>query len=151
MKKLAIFILLGLLFAGCQKDETEDETHERNIMEIEEYLEDNNLEAEMSESGLFYDIITPGGDIHPIITSTVDVDYVGRTIEDDLFDAGTNVIFGLNQVIAGWGEGLQLIGQGGEIDLYIPARLGYGNNPPANSLIEAGGVLIFNVKLNDFN
>jgi len=150
MKKLAIFILLAILVAGCNPEETDAETHARNIAEIEAYLTENNLEAEMSETGLFYNIIEPGEELRPIITSQVDVDYVGRTLEDDLFDSGEGVSFPLNGVIIGWGEGLQLIGKGGEIDLYIPARLGYGSQPPPNSLIEPGGVIIFNVKLNDF-
>jgi len=151
MKKIAIFIILGILIAGCNPDEeTDAQTHARNIAEIEEYLAENNLEAEMSETGLFYNILAPGGAERPILTSNVNVDYRGRTIDDDLFDAGVDIEFPLNGVITGWGEGMQLIGAGGEIDLYIPARLGYGNNPPPNSIIEAGGVIIFNVKLNSF-
>lgn len=151
MKKIAIFLLLGLLVAGCNDDETEAEVFARNIMEIEQYLADNNLTAEMSETGLFYTIIKPGGADHPIFTSTVNVDYVGRTLEGDLFDGNEDISFPLNGVILGWGEGLQLIGEEGEIDLYIPARLGYGQNPPSGSIIEAGGVIRFNVKLNSFN
>jgi len=150
MKKLVIFLILGILFAGCQQEESADEVYQRNIAEIEEYLSTNNLVAEMSETGLFYTIVIPGGPDRPIITSEVNVDYVGRTIEDDLFDANAGISFPLNGVIAGWGEGLQLIGRGGEVDLFIPARLAYGNNPPQGSIIEPGAVLIFNVRLNDF-
>lgn len=151
MKKLAIFLLLGLLVAACNKDESESEIYDRNILEIEQYLADNNLTAEMSETGLFYTIIEPGGSEKPTFTSTVNVDYVGRTLAGDLFDANEDISFGLNQVILGWGEGLQLIGKDGEIELYIPARLGYGQSPPSGSGIEAGGVITFNVKLNNFN
>lgn len=151
MKKLTIFLLLGFLFAGCNKDETEAEVFARNITEIEAYLADNNITAEMSETGLFYTIIESGGSEHPIVTSTVNVDYVGRTLAGDLFDSNEDISFGLNQVILGWTEGLQYIGKDGEIDLYIPARLGYGQNPPPNSAIEPGGVITFNVKLNSFN
>ncbi len=151
MKKLTILLFVGFLFAGCEQDETQAETFDRNIMEIEQYLVDNSLEAEMTETGLFYTIIEPGGEDKPNISSTVNVDYVGRTLGGTLFDANEDISFPLNQVIIGWGEGLQLIGEGGEVDLYIPARLGYGQNPPAGSAIEAGGVITFNVKLNSFN
>ena len=150
MKQLSIFLLLAFLFTACGDNESIDDTDARNMMEIEEYLAANNFEAEMTASGLFYEIVTPGGSERPTINTTVNVDYAGRTIEDELFDAGTDVTFGLSQVITGWGEGLQLIGRGGEINLYIPASLGYGQNPPAGSPIRAGQVIIFNVTLNNF-
>lgn len=151
MKKLAILLFVGVLFAGCQDEETQAETFDRNVMEIEQYLVDNDLEADMSETGLFYTIIEAGGADRPNFSSTVNVDYVGRTLSGTLFDSNEDISFPLNAVISGWGEGLQLIGEDGEIDLYIPARLGYGQNPPPGSAIEAGGVITFNVKLNSFN
>ena len=51
----------------------------------------------------------------------------------------------LNRVIKGWTEGLQLVGEGGEIELFIPASLAYGEN--GNQGIEPNSTLIFNVKV----
>jgi len=54
------------------------------------------------------------------------VNYVGTLIDGTQFDAGDDVTFPLNRVISGWGEGLQLVGKGGKIELVIPGELAYG-------------------------
>lgn len=81
-------------------------------------------------SGLQHKITKPGNAVKPNATSSVTVNYEGKldngTVFDSSFTRGTPSTFRLNQVIAGWTEGLQLIGEGGSIELIIPPALGYG-------------------------
>ncbi len=96
-----------------------------------------------TESGLQYKVITEGTGIAPAVTDTVEVKYVGKLLNGNVFDdsKGETVKFPLNRVIAGWSEGLQLMKEGGKYELWIPAELGYGArqmgpNLPANSTLD---------------
>ncbi len=95
-------------------------------------------------SGLQYAVLRTGsGVVANSNISSVTVDYKGwldnGTIFDSSYARSTNSTFALNQVIAGWTEGLRLVGAGGKIQLRIPPSLGYGataqNNIPANSTL----------------
>jgi FKBP-type peptidyl-prolyl cis-trans isomerase FkpA len=87
-------------------------------------------------SGLKYRVLRKGGDILPKATSKVEVNYHGWLDNGRVFDSsykrGESIDFGLNQVIKGWTEGMQLVGAGGMIELEIPSKLGYGpmGSPP---------------------
>ncbi|MBR5043136.1 MAG: FKBP-type peptidyl-prolyl cis-trans isomerase [Bacteroidales bacterium] len=102
-----------------------------------------------TESGLQYKIIEPGNDVKPGPQDTVWVRYKGTHIDGTVFDETAEgaeaVHFPLNGVVAGWTEGLQLIGEGGEIDLFVPAKLGYGESGRPG--IDPNSTLLFNVKL----
>mgnify|MGYP003296245875 CR=1 FL=1 len=102
-----------------------------------------------TESGLQYKIINAGNDVKPAPVDTVWVNYCGKLIDGTVFDetpeGAEPIRMQLNRVIKGWTEGLQLIGEGGEIELYIPSELGYGEQ--GNQAIEPNSTLIFNVKL----
>ena len=106
-----------------------------------------------TESGLGYTIKNPGEYEKPKITDTVAVTYRGTLIDGTEFDAALDpknpASFPLVGVIKGFSEGLQLIGKGGEIRLYIPAELGYGNNTRPGSPIKAGAMLIFDVTMQE--
>ncbi len=105
--------------------------------------------VQTTASGLQYRIISPGSSLKPGPVDTVWVYYKGTLIDGTVFDEtpvdGDPISFTLNQVVQGWGEGLQLIGEGGEIDLYIPSELGYGEQ--GNQAIGPNSALVFNVKL----
>lgn len=114
----------------------------------------NNRSAEgvkETASGLQYKVVTEGTGARPQASSRVKVHYSGTLIDgtkfDSSYDRGQPATFGLNQVIKGWTEGLQLMPEGSKYILYIPAQLGYGNNPPPGSPIKAGSLLIFEVEL----
>jgi len=77
-------------------------------------------------SGLQYRTVTTGTGATPVATDTVRVNYFGSFIDGVSFDANDNISFGLNQVISGWTEGLQLLREGGTIELALPADLAYG-------------------------
>ena len=102
-----------------------------------------------TESGLQYRIIEAGNDVKPAATDTVWVRYQGKTLDGNVFDEvkedAEPVQFVLNRVIAGWTEGIQQIGEGGKIELFIPANLAYGER--GNQGIEPNSTLIFNVEM----
>ena len=83
-----------------------------------------------TESGLQYQIVREGDGVKPGERDTVEVNYEGKNLAGKVFDSsyerGEAVSFPLNGVIKGWTEGLQYIGEGGEIMLWIPANLAYG-------------------------
>ena len=93
-----------------------------------------------TDSGLQYRTVISGTGAIPTATDQVRVNYLGTFIDGETFDANDNISFGLNQVIAGWTEGLQLMREGGTIELALPASLAYGENgtfgiPPASTLL----------------
>ncbi|MBE9488414.1 MAG: FKBP-type peptidyl-prolyl cis-trans isomerase [Bacteroidetes bacterium] len=101
----------------------------------ESFLEGISKEegVKKTESGLYYKIVNMGDENVKALceTDTVKVNYVGTTIDGKEFDSsikrGTPATFSLNRVIKGWTEGVQLVGKGGKIILYIPSELGYGS------------------------
>ena len=108
-------------------------------------------------SGLRYEIVRQGSGPYPKSTDTVKVDYTGTLIDGTVFDtskqprqpgaAAEPAEFALDGVIAGWTEGLQKINKGGEIKLYVPANLAYGDD--GRQGIPPGSTLIFDIELLD--
>ena len=117
----------------------------------EKFLASNAKKADVTttESGLQYTIIEAGNEVKPSATDTVWVRYKGALTDGEVFDEVAEdaepVKFTLNQVVKGWGEGLQLIGEGGKIKLYIPSALGYGEQ--GNNAIPGYSTLVFDVEL----
>ena len=108
--------------------------------------------VEVSPSGLQYKIVAPGdAELKPGPQDTVLVRYCGKLLDGTIFDETKEdadpVRLTLNRVIPGWTEGMQLVGKGGEIDLFIPGDLAYGAR--GNQGIEPNSTLIFNVKIED--
>ena len=112
----------------------------------EKFLAENALREGVivTESGLQYEVIKMGKGRKPSATDHVKVHYHGTLIDGTVFDSsverGEPITFGLNQVIAGWTEGLQLMPVGSKFKLYIPQELGYGSRnagsiPPYSTLI----------------
>jgi peptidyl-prolyl cis-trans isomerase A (cyclophilin A) len=103
-----------------------------------------------TSSGLQYVIEREGAGNNPTATSQVTVHYKGILTDgrqfDSSYDRGQTISFGLNQVIPGWTEGLQLIKPGGMIYLMIPPHLGYGERG-AGDVIPPNSTLIFKVEL----
>lgn len=115
----------------------------------EKFLAENKMKdgIVVTESGLQYRIIEPGNDVKAGPEDAVYVHYTGTLIDGTEFDASDRskepVKLSLNRVIKGWTEGLQLVGEGGRIQLYIPAELGYGSR--SMGAIKANSTLIFDV------
>lgn len=142
----AIFLIILLsLIAGCKKEEDQKE---KDDMIINEYLQEQNLTAQKTSSGLYYIINVPGELPKPTASSTVTVHYTGYLISGKVFDNTEGedpLTFPLTHVIEGWREGLQLFGEGGKGKLLIPSYLGYGSTVMAG--IPANSVLIFDIHL----
>ena len=87
-------------------------------------------EFSTTPSGLKYRILRKGTDQKPKANDKVKVHYKGWLDDGKVFDSsykrGEPISFGLNQVIRGWTEGMQLVGKGGMIELEVPSSLGYG-------------------------
>ncbi len=105
--------------------------------------------VKQTASGLQYKVITAGTGKSPKATDVVEVNYEGKLIDGTVFDSsyerGEPIEFPLNQVIAGWTEGLQLMKEGGKYEFYIPADIAYGE--AGNAGIEPNSTLIFTVEL----
>lgn len=101
-------------------------------------------------SGLQYKVITEGKGRKPGRTDRVKCHYLGTfpdgTKFDSSYDRGEPAVFGVNQVIAGWTEALQLMGEGSKWELYIPYNLGYGEHG-APGAIPPYSTLVFTVEL----
>ena len=122
-----------------------------NLQKGQKFLEDNGKKDGVvtTDSGLQYKIIEPGNDVKPGPKDTVWVRYKGTLIDGTVFDEVAEdaepIHLTLNRVVAGWTEGLQLIGEGGKIQLFLPSELGYGEQ--GNQAIGPNSALIFDVEL----
>lgn len=118
----------------------------------EKFLEENRTKPGVvsTASGLQYKIITQGTGDKPKADQKVTVDYEGRLIDGTVFDSsykrGTPATFGVNQVIPGWTEALQLMPMGSKWEIYIPYQLGYGERGAGDN-IKPYSALIFTVEL----
>ena len=127
-----------------------------NMKKGAEFLEKNaRLDGVKSTaSGLQYQLLDLGqGTRHPSASDRVKVHYHGTLIDGTVFDSsvdrGEPISFGLNQVIKGWTEGLQLMAVGDRMRLFIPSHLGYADRSAGK--IPPGSVLIFDVELLGIN
>lgn len=150
--KLYIPLFLLFIFTSCL-DNNNDSIKNNNQTEddIIQYIEDNNLEATRSESGLYYVVDKVGEGEKPTSTSNVKVNYKGYYIDGYVFDQSkeAGISFNLQQVIKGWTEGITYFNEGGEGILLVPSNLGYG--PNTYNGIPGGSVLIFDIKLLEVN
>jgi FKBP-type peptidyl-prolyl cis-trans isomerase FklB len=118
----------------------------------EQFLADNAKKegVVVLPSGLQYEVLTEGSGRKPKATDNVKCHYEGRLIDGTVFDSsyrrGTPAVFGLNQVIAGWTEGVQLMQEGAKYRFFIPYNLAYGANGAGDS-IPPYSALIFEVEL----
>jgi peptidylprolyl isomerase len=104
-------------------------------------------DARRTPSGLAYKVLRPGtGSSRPSKTSRVTVHYTGWTTDGKMFDSsvtrGAPATFGLDEVIAGWTEGVQLMVEGEKTRFWIPQRLAYEGKAGAPA-----GMLVFDIEL----
>jgi FKBP-type peptidyl-prolyl cis-trans isomerase FklB len=129
-----------------------DKINAQNIQVGKEFLE-NNAKKEgvvCLPSGLQYQVLQVGTGKKPGATDKVRCHYEGRLVDGTLFDSsiqrGEPAVFGVNQVIAGWVEALQLMSEGDKWKLCIPYNLGYGEQG-AGGAIPPYSTLVFEVEL----
>ncbi len=124
---------------------------EENKKKGVEFLADNAEKdgVQVTESGLQYRVVEEGEGESPTATSQVKVHYHGTLIDGTVFDSsverGEPITFGLNQVIRGWTEGVQLMKTGAKYEFVIPSELAYGAQ--GSGQIGPDETLIFEVEL----
>lgn len=164
---------MDLFYAGVEDALKEDVAIERqeayaflrnymNIVNPQKALANSNAYLEeiekkegvqKTESGLLYEIVREGNmeKRATLDTDKVKVMYEGKTRQGKVFDSsyerGDTAQFALNQVIKGWTEGMKLIGEGGEIKLWIPANLAYGARGTRDGKIGPNNAITFTVEL----
>ncbi|MCQ2196191.1 MAG: FKBP-type peptidyl-prolyl cis-trans isomerase [Bacteroidaceae bacterium] len=128
------------------------EDAQQTIAEGAAFLKDNGTREGVvtTKSGLQYEILTEGTGKSPKATDKVRCHYEGKLLDGSVFDSsyqrGEPADFGLNQVIAGWTEGVQLMKEGAKFRFFIPYLLGYGERG-AGASIPPYSTLIFDVEL----
>ena len=145
------FALLVILYFSCNRA-SEERGATKN--EGEQFLKEVEQRDEVikTNSGLLYEVLVEGEGDMPNINSLVTVHYTGTFIDGEKFDSsldrGEPSEFGVDQVIAGWTEGLQLMNRGAKYKFYIPYQLAYGES--GSQSIPPYSALIFEVELVDF-
>ena len=149
---LALIIGLGIGFSGYFMDKTE--SPEVSKAKGEAFLAENAKKDNIitTASGLQYEILKKGEGASPTSKSRVTVHYLGTNIDGEEFDSsyrrGEPTAFPLNQVIAGWTEGIQLMNNGAKYRFFIPSHLAYGESGAGK--IQPNATIIFEVELLNF-
>ncbi|MBQ5751838.1 MAG: FKBP-type peptidyl-prolyl cis-trans isomerase [Bacteroidaceae bacterium] len=129
-----------------------EEAYEQNKAAGEAFLAANAKKegVVVLPSGLQYEVIAEGNGKKPSATDRVQCHYEGTLIDGTIFDSsikrGEPAVFGVNQVIKGWVEALQLMQEGAKWRLYIPYDMAYGEHG-AGEMIPPYSALIFDVEL----
>lgn len=138
---------------GAEEDDTQDPNAvNNNKAEGEAFLQENKNKPGVTTlpSGLQYEVLTEGNGPKPTPRSSVTTHYHGTLINGNVFDSsyqrGQPATFGVNQVIAGWTEALQLMPEGSKWRLYIPSELAYGKRGAGRD-IGPDSTLVFDVEL----
>ncbi|MBP6687957.1 MAG: FKBP-type peptidyl-prolyl cis-trans isomerase [Lacibacter sp.] len=165
MKYVFGLLIAAAVFSGCKKKGADEcpykaETTSASAQEetvVTDYIAANSITGttEMGSSGLYYAIDVPGNSTKPVLCSTVQVKYTGKLSNGTIFDQTTGTTtasFTLGSLIEGWNRGMQLIGEGGKIRLYIPSSLGYGVDGSFNPntglyTIPKNAMLIFDIEI----
>lgn len=157
MSKIIIAVIaIVLVVVYFQRSSAGKKNAAENLQLGADFLSKNKTEegVQSTASGLQYKVLQAGsGTVHPAASDRVKVHYHGTLLDGSVFDSsvdrGQPIEFGLNQVIPGWTEGLQLMVIGEKTRLFIPSELAYGNR--AAGSIGPGSTLIFDVELLGIN
>lgn len=152
-------VILGAYFNKKNQLKAQQAEKENLVYKVdgEKFLEENKTkkDIQVTLSGLQYKVLRKGSGEKPSASSKVKVHYLGTTPKGEKFDSsydrGEPIEFGLNQVIPGWTEGLQLMSKGAKFQFFIPQELAYGANPQPGSIIKPFMPLVFEVELIDFS
>ncbi|MDE1515442.1 FKBP-type peptidyl-prolyl cis-trans isomerase [Vibrio sp. dsl-7] len=146
---LVVFLLAGFMI---YRTWTNHKAADANFAAGQHFLTENGQREDVitTDSGLQYQVLQAGnGTEHPGPKNRVKVHYHGELIDGTVFDSsvarGEPISFGLNQVIKGWQEGVQLMVVGEKTRFYVPSNLGYGKS--GTGPIPPSAVLIFEVEL----
>lgn len=146
MKYFLPLLILGLTLSACAKKKLAEQAVEDEKI-IQNYIAEHDLDATPTGTGLYYTVEELGEGASCNENSTVRVAYKGYLTSGTVFDESEaeGIVFGLQEVIEGWTEGIPLFKEGGKGTLLIPSALGYGGNGPGT--IPDYAVLIFDIHL----
>jgi len=151
MNIIGAIVLIALVVWGIRRATNNKKIADENKNTAADFWTENAKKegVEQTRSGLQYLVLEEGNGKSPAATDMVKVHYHGTLLDGSVFDSsvdrGQPISFGLNQVIPGWTEGLQLMKEGGKTRLFIPSELAYGDR--AAGTIPPGSLLIFDVEL----
>lgn len=136
--------------SAAQKEEAKKAAveAEANKAAGEKFLAENKTKegVQTTASGLQYKVVKQGTGKTPAASDRVKVNYKGTLIDGTEFDKGEGVVFGVDQVIPGWTEALQLMPVGSTYTLFIPSNIAYGERA-AGDKIKPNSTLVFEVEL----
>ena len=127
--------------------------HQAVIVEGEKFLNENSQREGVivTATGLQYEVVEQGGGNKPSITDMVEIHYTGYFINGNVFDSSVErnetLSIGVNEVIRGWREALQLMSVGSKWKIYVPYQIGYGELGTQNGPIGPYSTLIFEIEL----
>ncbi len=140
---------------------------EEDVAIIDQYLEENGIDAQKTETGMSYVITEEGTGDNAVSGSTVKVNYTGYVLNGEYFDSSVEEIakekglysagrtygpyefkLGTGSVIRGWDEGITLLNKGAKATLYIPSPMAYGARQRSQQ-IGPNSILVFDVELVD--
>ena len=150
MRKYFLLFSIALIsLSSCKKGFDQSAQNAKDDQDIQTYLKLNNIVATKDASGLYYQVVNSGSGAPPLSTSTVEVAYTGSRLDGSVFDQQQDIVVYLTGAIQGWQIGLPKIAPGGEIKLFIPSSLAYGNRTYAT--IAPNTVLVFDIHLITFS
>lgn len=150
-KQILRLLPVLLLVAGCSVPDYTQESKKQQVREISEYVEEQNIDARQTESGLFYEIKNRGGEEKPTLSDTVTVHYKGSLLDGEVFEStmgGPPTKIHLKNAIKGWQQGIPKLGRKGRAVFIIPPYLGYGDKRVGS--IPNDATLVFELYLVDF-
>lgn len=130
-----------------------EEQAKTNLATGEKFLAENAKKpgVQVTGSGLQYQVLSEGNGPKPTADQTVRVHYKGQLLDgttfDSSYDRGEPAVFALGQVAPGWAEGVQLMPVGSKYKLWIPSKLGYGEQGTPGGPIGPNATLVFEVEL----
>lgn len=155
MKNLLALISIFVCFACSNDDDDIKDYTQENEVEIKQYIENKNLTANKSTSGLYYTIDKEGTGEHPTTNNFVKINYTSSFTNDKVINSSDNspIYLNLQNALPGLTDGIPKFKKGGSGKIILPSRLAYGNlNSPS---IPAGSVIVFDIELlgiyNDIN
>jgi len=147
MMKMKLLPIVGLLLllGSCNKDVNEPDQLHVDVIAIDKYLDENNIDAYKDISGVRFTIDSLGSGFTPRITDKVTFDYTGKLLSGSVFQSSTLTNYTIVNLIAGLQVGIPKLPNGSKATIYIPSVYAYGSQTKDN--IPANSNLIFHIKL----